>query len=186
MLYATFVVILVYIMFTLYPSTVDIGCPFFHLLMNSLAWYITFVEIMQMRIIHLLLLYKHVEIRTTQRLQTLCCNIRSRLWNDVMIVCIQLGLPLPVLIVDIVVILKTRSVEFMYEVGYDYIKKPLLAVNILLGLICTVLLVSWCCMLWKRRLLKNKVKFVCTEMGHIIITRFSCNINREHTFDAIK
>ena len=85
-----------------------------------------------------------------------------------MIVCIQLGLPLPVLIVEIVVILKTNSIYFVYNVQL-YIEISLLAVNTPMGLICTVLLVSWCCMLWKRRLLKNKVKFVCTEMGHILL-----------------
>ena len=51
----------------------------------------------------------------------------------------------------------------------DYIEISLLAVNALLGLTCTVLLGLWCCMLWKRRLLKNKVKFVCTQIGHILL-----------------
>ena len=32
-----------------------------------------------------------------------------------------------------------------------------------------VLLVSWLCMLWKRRLLKNKVKLVCTQMGYVLL-----------------
>ena len=43
-----------------------------------------------------------MKTRIMQRLQTLCCNIH--LWHDGMIVCIQLGLPLPVLIAEIVVI----------------------------------------------------------------------------------
>ncbi len=166
-LYTTVVVILIYIIFTLYLSTVDVGCEC-PLLMTSLAGYITYVEIAQITVIHLLLLYKlckHIETRTMQRLQTLCCNICPRLWHEVMIVCIQLGLPLPILIVDIVMTLKTRSIYFIEE----YIPKPLLAVNPPMGLICTVLLVLWCCMLWKRRLLKNKLKFVCTQMGHILL-----------------
>ena len=184
-LYTTVVVILIYIIFTLYPSTVDVGCecPLFYLLMTSLARYITYVEIAQITVIHLLLLYKlckHIETRTMQRLQTLCRNIRPRLWHEVMIVCIQLGLPLPILIVDIVMTLKTRSIYFIEE----YIPKPLLAVNAPMGLICTVLLVLWCCMLWKRRLLKNKLKFVCTQMGHILLVLYSRLINWEHTFVA--
>ncbi len=172
-LYTTVAVILIYIIFTLYPSTIDVGCPLFYLLMTSLGVYITVVEIMQITTIHLLLLYKlckYIETRTTQRLQALCCNIRPQPWHDVMIVCIQLGIPLPLLIADIVVILKTRSIEVYKVENYiKYIEKPLLAVNALLGLICTVLLMLWCCMLWKRRLLKNKVKFVCTQMGHILL-----------------
>ena len=100
-----------------------------------------------------------------QRLRALCCNIRPRLWHEVMIVSIQLGLPLPILIVEIVVMIKTNSVYFIYQVEYNYIEISLMAFNALLGLICTVLLVLWFCMLWKRRLLKNKVKFVCTQMG---------------------
>ena len=144
--------------------------------MNSLigyiiiSRYISYVEIMQITTIHLLLLYKlckHIETRITQRLRALRCNICPHLWHDVMIVCIQLGLPLPVLIADIVMTLKTRSIYFIEEELY-YIVRPLLAVNALLGLTCTVILVSWFCMLWKRRLLKNKVKFVCTQMGHIL------------------
>ncbi len=169
-LYTTIVVILVVIIYTLYPSTIDIGCPFFYLFVNSLNGYIFYVEIMQMTTIHLLLLYqlcKYMETRTMQRLQTLCCNIRPRLWHEVMIVCIQFGLPLPVLIAEVVAILKTRSIYFLKEETY-YIVRPILAVNILLGLLCIVLLVLWFGMLWKRRLLKSKVKFVCTQMGHIL------------------
>ncbi len=83
-LYTTVVVVLIYIIFTLYPSSIDVGCecPLFYLLMNSLAGYITYVEILQITVIHLVLLYKlckHIETRTMLRLQTLCCNIRPRL-----------------------------------------------------------------------------------------------------------
>ncbi len=115
-LYTTIVVILVVIIYTLYPSTIDVGCPFFYLFVNSFNGYIFYVEVMQMTTIHLLLLYqlcKHMQTRTMQRLQTLCCNIRPRLWHEVMIVCIQFGLPLPVLIAEIVAILKTRSIYFL-------------------------------------------------------------------------
>ncbi len=173
-LYTTVVVILVYILNILYPSTVHVGCPFFFIFVNSLANYIDFVEILQITTIHLLLLYqlcKHMQTRTIQRLQTLCCNIRPRLWHDVIIVCIQFGLPLPILITEIVVTLKTtfKSKKLLFEVENYYIIGPLLAVNILLGLICIVLLVLWFGMLWKRRLLKSKVKFVCTQMGHILL-----------------
>ncbi len=173
-LYTTIVVILYYIGGILYTSTVDVVCPFFYFLTNSLAGYITFVEILQMTTIHLLLLYqlcKHIETRIMQRLQACCCNIRPRLWHEVMIVCIQLGLPLPILIPEIVVILKTHLIIYQYFVNVElnYIIGPLLAVNILLGLICIVLLVLWFGMLWKRKLLKSKVKFVCTQIGHILL-----------------
>ena len=173
-LYTTIVVILFYICSIVYTSTVDVGCPFFFLIIDSLAQYISYVEILQMITIHLLLLYKlckHIETRTIQRLQACCCNIRPRLWHDVMIVCIQLGLPLPALIAENVVRIKTpfESKEQFFEVEKYYIILPLLAVNILLGLICIVMLVVWFGMLWKRRLLKSKVKFVCTQMGHILL-----------------
>ncbi len=174
-LYTTVIVLLFDIISMVYTSTVDVGCHFFPLLVNSLIGYITDVEILQITTIHLLLLYKlckHIETRTTQRLQALCCNIRPRLWpHDVIIVCFQLGLPLPIFIADIVVKLKTISIDFIYEVeDYIYsIEKSLLAVNALMGLICIVLLMLWFCMLWKTRLLKNKVKFVCTEMGQILL-----------------
>ncbi len=169
-LYTTIVVILFYINRIVGTSTVDVViCPFFILLTNSLGDYINFVEILQMTTIHLLLLYqlcKHMKTRTMQRLQACCCNIRPRLWHDVMIVCIQLCLALPILIADIV---KTHSESKLFEVEYYYIIGPLLAVNILLGLICIVMLVVWFGILWKRRLLKSKVKFVCTQMGHILL-----------------
>ena len=41
-----------------------------------------------------------METRPIQRLQEFCCNIRPRLWHDVIIVCIQIGLPLPILIAN--------------------------------------------------------------------------------------
>ena len=109
-LYTTVVLILMNAIYIVYPSTVDVGCPLSFLFVTSLNWYIFNVDIIQVTIIHLLLLYKlckHMETRTTQRLQTLCCNIRPRLWHEVMIVCIQFGLPLPILIAEIVAILKT-------------------------------------------------------------------------------
>ncbi len=173
-LYTTIVVILFYISGILYTSTVDVVCPFFFLITGNLAGYITYVEILQMTTIHLLLLYqlcKHMKTRTMQRLQACCCNIRPRLWHDVMIVCIQLGLPLPILIAEIVVRWKTPFESKLYdsEVEYYYIIAPLLAVNILLGLVCIVMLVLWFGILWKRRLLKSKVKFVCTQIGHILL-----------------
>ncbi len=173
-LYTTIVVILFNIDGILYTSTFDVVCPFFSLITNSLDNYITFVEILQMTTIHLLLLYqlcKHMKTRTMQRLQACCCNIHPHLWHEVMIVCIQFGLPLPILIAEIVVRLKTpfKSKKRLFEVENYYIIGPLLAVNTLLGLICIVLLVLWFGMLWKRKLLKSKVKFVCTQMGHILL-----------------
>ncbi len=169
-IYATIVVILLDIIYILYPITVDVGCPFFYQSVESLNRYMLYVEMMQITTIHLLLLYKlckHMETRTIQRLQTLCCNIRPRLWHEVMIVCIQLGLPLPIVIAEVVVILKTNLIySDLEELERKCLIMPLLSFNILLGLICTVLLVVWFGMLWKRRLLRNKVKFVCTQMGH--------------------
>ena len=97
-LYTTVVVILLNVIYIIYSSTVDVGCPLFQRIVNSVNRYLFYVEMMQMTTIHLLLLYKlckHMETRTMQRLQTLCCNIRPRLWHDVMIVCIQFGLPYP-------------------------------------------------------------------------------------------
>ncbi len=85
-----------------------------------------------------------------------------------MIVCIQLGLPLPVLIAEIVVILKTNSMYFI-SVEMNCFIIPLLGVNTILDLICILLLVVWVCMLWKRRLLRSKVTFVCTQISHILI-----------------
>ncbi len=171
-LYATIVVVLMNGIYIVYPSTVHAGCPLFYLFVNSLNRYLFYVEMMQMTTIHLLLLYKlckHIETRTMQRLQTLCCNIRPRLWHDVMIVCIQLGLPLPLLITEIVETLKIKRYNmYLIKLEMNCFIRPLLSVNILLGLICTVILVLWFCMLWKRRLLKNKVKFVCTQIGHIL------------------
>ncbi len=171
-LYATIVVIIINIIYIVYPSSLNVGCPLFYLILDSSSRYIIYVEILQMTTIHLLLLYKlckHMQTRTMQRLQTLCCNIRPRLWHEVMIVCIQLGLPLPILITDLVAILKTSLVIHKNDFDWEFncFMKPLLAVNTLLGLICIVLLVVWFGMLWKRKLLKNKLKFVCTQMGHI-------------------
>ncbi len=77
-LYTTVVVILLNVIYIIYSSTVDVGCPLFQRIVNSLNRYLFYVEMMQMTTIHLLLLYKlckHMETRTMQRLQTLCCNI---------------------------------------------------------------------------------------------------------------
>ena len=168
-LYTTIVVLLIYITNIVHPSTVDVGCPFFPLFVTSLVGYIIYVEIFQITTIHFLLLYKlckHIETRTTQRLQTLC-NIRPRPRHDLMIVCIQLGLPLPILIAEIVMILKTHM-NLVNFIDMDIIL-PVVAVNVLLGLICIVLLMVWFGILIKRKLLKNKAKFVCTQISHILI-----------------
>ncbi len=170
-LYATIVVILLVAIYTLYSSSLNVGCPLFYLFVTSFNRYILNQDMIQITTIHLLLLYKlckHMQTRIMQRLQTLCCNIHPRLWHEVMIVCIQLGLPLPILIAEIVAILKTHSVYFKYETA-NYIFLPLVGVNILLGLICIVLVVIWFCMLIKRKLLKSKAKFVCTQISHILI-----------------
>ena len=160
--------------YIVFPSTVDVGCPLSFLFVTSLNRYIFYVDIIQITIIHLLLLYKlckHIETRTMQRLQALCCNIRPRLWHEVMIVCIQFGLPLPVLIAEIVMILKTlySILSYFIDVEVNYFLQPPVAVNILLGLICIVFLVVWFCMLIKIKLLKNRAKFVCTQISHILI-----------------
>ncbi len=171
-LYATIVVILMNAIYIVYQGSVDGGCHLFFLFVNSLNRYTWYVEMMLMTTIHLLLLYKlckHIETRIMQRLQTLCCNIRPRLWHDVMIVCIQFGLPLPMLISEVVSTLKTKVYNMnLTKLEIFYFIKPMLAVNTLLGLICIILLVLWFCILWKRRLLNSKVKFVCTQMGHIL------------------
>ena len=171
-LYTTIVVMLLGIIYTLYPSTIDVGCPLFLLFVDSLNRYMYYVEILQITTIHLLLLYKlckYMETRIIQRLQTLCCNIRPRLWHDVIIVCIQLGLPLPLLIAETVVTFETHFMDsYLIFVERIYILLPLLAVNILLDLVCIVLVVLWAYELWKRNLLKSKVKFVCTQMGHVL------------------
>ena len=186
-LYATVVVTLISTLFIVYSNIVDVACPLLNplIIVTIFNVYLLNVEMIQIMTIHLLLLYKlckHIETRAMQRLRTLCCNIRPRLWHEVMIVCIQLSLPLPMVIAKFVVLLKTpfdsESGELI-ELEFTYFIDPLLAVNILLGLICTVLLVSWFCMLWKRGLLKNKAKFVCTQMGHILfvlVVFFTWNI----------
>ena len=169
-LYTTFIIILLNATYIAYSSTLDDdGCLLFSLYMYILNWYLWYVQMIQMTTIHLLLLYKlckHMETRIMQRLQTLCCNIRPRLSHDVIIVCIQFGLPLPLLIADIV---KTQMLSVFLYKEIQFILLPLVAVNILLGLICIVLLVLWFCILWKRKLLKSKAKFVCTQIGHILI-----------------
>ncbi len=167
----TIVVILLITIYTSYSSSLNVGCPLFYLFVHSLNRYILNLDMIQITTIHLLLLYqfcKHMRTRTIQRLQACCCNIRPCLWHDVMIVCIQLCLPLPILIADIVVRLKTRSesVYFITE-EINYVLLPLVVVNILLGLICIVLVVLWFCMLIKRKLLKSKV---CIQISHILIT----------------
>ena len=183
-LYTTIVVILLGIIYTVYPSS--FGCLTFSLFVYSLNRYLMYVEILQITTIHLLLLYKfskHMETRimqtlcckvskhregtrTTQRLQTLCSNIRPRLWHEVVIVCIQLGLPLPILIAYLYV---PTAAFFSFALVETYcFFLPLLATSILLDLVCIVLLVVWLCKLWKRKLLRSKAKFVCTQMGHII------------------
>ncbi len=159
-LYTTIVVILLDIIYTLYPSSFD---TWFFSCLDILNQYLLYVEGLQITTIHLLLLYKlckHMQTRTTQRLHTLCCNIRPRpyAWHDVIIVCIQFGLPLPLVLVIEIVMTKTSYI----------LPIIVLAVNILLGMICIVLLVLWFYMLWKRKLLKSKAKFVCTQMGHIL------------------
>ena len=170
-LYTTVVVILLNVINIVYPSNLN-HCPLSFLLVYRLNWYFYYVEMLQITTIHLLLLYKlckHIETRIMQRLQACCCNIRRRPWQyDVIIVCIQLGLPLPILIAEIVVILKTNSDNFIIG-EYNYFFLPLVAVDTLLGLICIVLLVIWFCMLIKRKLLKSKAKFVCTQISHILI-----------------
>ncbi len=83
-----------------------------------------------------------------QRLQTLCCNIRPRLWHEVMIVCIQIGLPLPILIADLVLTLNAVSFDTLFiEVELFGFVIPLVLVNILFDLICIVMVVDWVCKL---------------------------------------
>ena len=174
-LYTTVVVILVGIINILYLSS--FSCLTFFLAIYGLNRYLLYVEILQITTIHLLLLYKlckHIETRTMQRLQTLCCNIRPRLWHDVMIVCIQFCLPLPVLIVDIVVIQKIHSILDYFIVYLKHVQEeiysiliPVLLASIILDLICIVVLVVWVYKLWKRRLLKSKARLVCTQISHI-------------------
>ncbi len=72
-------------------------------------------------------------------------------------------------IAEVVVMIKTFSLlEFLIDVEMNCFIRPLWVFNILLGLICIVLLVLWGYRLWKINLLKSKVKFVCTQMGHIL------------------
>ena len=130
-LYTTVVLILLGIIYAVYP--IRLGCPRIFLI-NSLNRYMLFVEMMQITTIHFLLLYKfskHMESRTMQRLQACCCNIRPRLWHDVIIVCIQFGLPLPILIADIAFVYLRMEVFFIFI----FILVSLLIASILLDLI---------------------------------------------------
>ena len=161
-LYATVVLILLGIISAVY--SISLGCPriFF---INSLNRYMLFVEMMQITTIHFLLLYKfskHIESRTMQQLQACCCNIRPRLWHDVIIVCIQFGLPLPLLTADIALVYLRLTLEILL------ILVSLLIASILLDLICIVMLVVWVCKLRKRKLLKRKTKFVTYYQLHKI------------------
>ncbi len=74
-LYATIVVIIIirYIIYILYPSSFNVGCPLFYVIVNSLNRYLFLVEMLQITTIHLLLLYKfckHMETRIMQQIQT--------------------------------------------------------------------------------------------------------------------
>ncbi len=103
-------------------------------------------------------------------------NICPRLWHDVMTVCIQLGLPLPLLIAEIVTsstssTSRTISDYFMYVNQLQihiFILIPLLVASTLLDLLCIVVLVVWVYKLWNKRLLKSKARFVCTQISHIL------------------
>ena len=184
-LYATIVVILLGIIYILYPSSFNIGCPLFYIIVNSSNRYLFFVEMLQITTIHLLLLYKfckHMETRIMQRIQTLCCNIRPSLWHEVMIVCIQLGLPLPLIIDEFVV----RQSMYFKRMEQNYILIPVLIANILLDLVCIVLLLVWVYRLWKRKLLKSKAKFVCTLIIHMHTVNLSRLFNWEHNFFVFK
>ena len=165
-LYTTIVVILLGIIYVLYPSFDDCSHSFSYTL-TSLNQYLLFVEILQMTTIHIFLLYKllkHIETRTMQRLRACCCNVRPRLWHEVVLVCFQFGYPIPLLITELVVRL---SPGFIFVQLYTYFL-PLVAINILFDLICIVLLLIWFYMLSKKKLLKSKAKVVCTQMGHIL------------------
>ncbi len=64
-LYTTVIVILLNAIYTVYQSTVNVGCPFFQLIVTSVNRYLFYVEMIQMTTIHLLLLYKlcqHMQI----------------------------------------------------------------------------------------------------------------------------
>ncbi len=82
-----------------------------------------------------------------------------------MIVCIQLGLPLPLIIDEFVV----RQSMYFKRMEQNYILIPVLIANILLDLVCIVLLLVWVYRLWKRKLLKSKAKFVCTLIIHTLL-----------------
>ncbi len=172
-LYTTIVLIVIGIINILYPLASSF-CSFLFLdILYILYLYMLYVEILQITTIHLHLLYKfskHIETRTTQRIQTLCCNIRPRLWYDVMIVCIQFGLPLPILIADIVSLNSDCYMDYLKHMLEDihYILIPVLAASTLLDLLCIVMLVVWVRKLWKRRLLRSKAKFVCSQISHIL------------------
>ncbi len=111
-----------------------------------------------------------MQTRTTQRLRALCCNIRPRLWHEVMIVCIQLSLPLPILYNS----WHCVDIENTFSLLYIFGNTLLFSTSggsqhTTIGLVCIVLLVIWFCMLVKKKWLKNKAKFVCTQMGHTLI-----------------
>ncbi len=166
-LYATVVVTLISTLFIVFSNIVDAACPLLNplIIVTNLNRYLWYVDMLQITILRLLLLYKsfkQIATGTTQRQQT---HSNNR-WQEVMIVCIKVELALGA---QFVATLMTYS--FFSTKVELYLMRPLVslqAVNILSGLTCIVMLVVWFCILWKRKLLKNKVKFVFTEMAHIL------------------
>ncbi len=174
-LYATIVVTLISTVFVVFSNIVDAFCPLLNPLIivtifNRYMWY---VELLLTTIFYLFAVYKLCKLKapkTMQQIQTLR-NDRLHLWEKVMIVCIHVG--------EISFEIGSHLLLYIW-IGYMSIystkmklnlMRPLLsqlAVNIPLGLICIVLLVIWFHILWDRKLLKNQVKFVWTQMGHTL------------------
>ncbi len=95
-LYTTIVLILIGIINIVYLSS---GFSLFFSILYILNLYLLSVEILQITTIHLLLLYKfskHIETRTMQRLQALCCklckNIETRPIQRLRACCWNIGI----------------------------------------------------------------------------------------------
>ncbi len=166
-LWSTIAVMMINAVYIAYLDSIQHGCMVFFIV-NSLNRYLFYVEMMLMTTIHIILLLKlckHIKTKKQNSLLQTLFSIQPRVWYDVIIVCVQFFIPLPLLIVELVVRQKLRDTIIEWEM--NYFTRFILVVNIILGLTCIIMLIVWFVVMIKERLLKNKLRLVCTHMGHI-------------------
>ena len=169
-LWSTIAVMMINAVYIAYLDSIQHECRM-QSIVNSLNRYSFYVEMILMTTIHIILLLKLCKYMKTKHLKKLnsllqtLFSIQPRVWYDVIIVCVQFGIPLPLLIVELVVSKQLRDIIIDWEMVCFI--RPILVVNIILGLTCIIMLIVWFVVMIKERLLKNKLRFVCTHMGHI-------------------